>query len=400
MSLATRCPACNTTFRVVQDQLKVSEGWVRCGRCNEVFNAIEGLFDLDREGTPSQPMPLPGRPEAVDSEYPAFQSTLSEPPPSVVPEPLEIAQEAPPTAPAPLPPPPGPTAPTAPVAAAAAAAAAFARNAPSPAEIAAEIDDNVAPTAYEVLDSSFLDRSTYGSVQPGDLDDGFADARFDSTHEALELESEAVAAGAPAWQPKTLGNARKKSHKPARSKKAAAARRPPEDPNAPEFLRKAEREAHWQSPRMRLGLSLFALLLGLTLVLQIALQWRDWLAVYRPALRPTLVQLCRVAGCTVGPLRRIDDVVVDSSSLARGSGPDAYRLSVLLRNRGPVALALPHIDLTLSDGNGDLVARRALAPRDFGVGDSIDAGAEVTLTLDLSTPGHRVAGFTVEAFYP
>jgi predicted Zn finger-like uncharacterized protein len=46
MSLATRCPACHTVFRVVQDQLRVSEGWVRCGQCQEVFNALETLFDL------------------------------------------------------------------------------------------------------------------------------------------------------------------------------------------------------------------------------------------------------------------------------------------------------------------------------------------------------------------
>ncbi|MEO7338854.1 MAG: zinc-ribbon domain-containing protein, partial [Caldimonas sp.] len=49
MTLATRCTACGTAFRVVQDQLKVSEGWVRCGRCGEVFSALEGLFDLSRE---------------------------------------------------------------------------------------------------------------------------------------------------------------------------------------------------------------------------------------------------------------------------------------------------------------------------------------------------------------
>ena len=49
MSLATRCTSCGTAFRVVQDQLKVSEGWVRCGRCNAVFNALEGLFDLGRD---------------------------------------------------------------------------------------------------------------------------------------------------------------------------------------------------------------------------------------------------------------------------------------------------------------------------------------------------------------
>ena len=47
MSLATRCPACGTVFRVVPDQLKVSEGWVRCGRCNSMFSAAGLLFDID-----------------------------------------------------------------------------------------------------------------------------------------------------------------------------------------------------------------------------------------------------------------------------------------------------------------------------------------------------------------
>ena len=45
MSLTTRCSSCATVFRVVQDQLRVSEGWVRCGRCGVPFNAIEGLVD-------------------------------------------------------------------------------------------------------------------------------------------------------------------------------------------------------------------------------------------------------------------------------------------------------------------------------------------------------------------
>ena len=45
--LATRCTACGTTFRVVPDQLRVSGGYVRCGRCSEVFNALEELVDLE-----------------------------------------------------------------------------------------------------------------------------------------------------------------------------------------------------------------------------------------------------------------------------------------------------------------------------------------------------------------
>jgi predicted Zn finger-like uncharacterized protein len=46
-SLATRCSTCGTVFRVVPDQLRVSEGWVRCGRCSQVFSALESLVDLE-----------------------------------------------------------------------------------------------------------------------------------------------------------------------------------------------------------------------------------------------------------------------------------------------------------------------------------------------------------------
>ena len=72
MSLATRCAACGTVFRVVQDQLKVSEGWVRCGRCGDVFNALDGLFDLERESapawTPSQRAALDLLPVSADAQ--------------------------------------------------------------------------------------------------------------------------------------------------------------------------------------------------------------------------------------------------------------------------------------------------------------------------------------------
>jgi predicted Zn finger-like uncharacterized protein len=59
MSLATTCPNCSTCFRVVQDQLRVSEGWVRCGHCQQVFNALESLFDLDAPQEPVGLSPAP-----------------------------------------------------------------------------------------------------------------------------------------------------------------------------------------------------------------------------------------------------------------------------------------------------------------------------------------------------
>lgn len=43
MTLATRCPQCGTTFRVVSDQLKLRKGLVKCGKCLHVFNGIEFL---------------------------------------------------------------------------------------------------------------------------------------------------------------------------------------------------------------------------------------------------------------------------------------------------------------------------------------------------------------------
>ena len=49
MSLITSCPACGTMFRVVPDQLKISEGWVRCGHCSEVFDASFLPADQERK---------------------------------------------------------------------------------------------------------------------------------------------------------------------------------------------------------------------------------------------------------------------------------------------------------------------------------------------------------------
>lgn len=43
MSQITRCPQCQTRFKVVDDQLRISDGWVRCGKCKAVFDALAHL---------------------------------------------------------------------------------------------------------------------------------------------------------------------------------------------------------------------------------------------------------------------------------------------------------------------------------------------------------------------
>ena len=55
MSLVTRCTACETLFRVEQDQLRASDGWVRCGRCDAVFDALESLDGLQPQEPKERP---------------------------------------------------------------------------------------------------------------------------------------------------------------------------------------------------------------------------------------------------------------------------------------------------------------------------------------------------------
>ncbi len=74
MSFITRCPACGTAFRVVSDQLKISEGWVRCGRCQHIFDAT---LDLQ-----------PGWPVQDEPEHQPSNA------PSHVPQPLQTADAA------------------------------------------------------------------------------------------------------------------------------------------------------------------------------------------------------------------------------------------------------------------------------------------------------------------
>ena len=46
MLLATRCPFCETVFRLQPEQLTLRRGLVRCGHCKEVFDASSSLFDV------------------------------------------------------------------------------------------------------------------------------------------------------------------------------------------------------------------------------------------------------------------------------------------------------------------------------------------------------------------
>lgn len=94
MSLVTRCPACTTTFKVVRDQLRISDGWVRCGRCSHVFDATLDLHEAP-DGAPG----ASGAPSTPANASPAMSGGYM---PGLV-EPAAQAKAEPPAAPALLP---------------------------------------------------------------------------------------------------------------------------------------------------------------------------------------------------------------------------------------------------------------------------------------------------------
>jgi predicted Zn finger-like uncharacterized protein len=296
MSLITRCPACGTMFKVVPDQLRISEGWVRCGQCAEIFDATANLQE----------------PEAA-----AAQMTPAATPAPTVPPPT-------------LPPP----AVTPPVAA-------------QPETAVPDAPDSIAaPPLYpwfpsEVNESQLPRESRLEEEEP-DLD-------------------------------------------------------------SVSFVRKARRQAMWRRPLVRALLVLLLLVLAGALALQYVVQERDKLAATQPQLRPWLQFLCSQLRCEIQPPRQIDAIVIDSSSFNRLRG-DAYRLSFSLRNQAAMQVAMPSLELTLTDSQDQPVIRSVLAPRDIGAAAVLPASGESTSTVAVTVAANgstsRIAGYRLLAFYP
>lgn len=55
MSWITRCPACGVTYSVVPDQLKVAQGWLRCGQCQHAFDSTGLVLSWTFEAHHAEP---------------------------------------------------------------------------------------------------------------------------------------------------------------------------------------------------------------------------------------------------------------------------------------------------------------------------------------------------------
>ena len=320
MSLITRCPACGTMFKVVSDQLKVSQGWVRCGQCADVFDAslhlqTERAPQTDLAVSHAESDAVPVLASSASASAPVFSTDTN----------LQSASPRPPDAPD----------------------SSYAE------EVSAALRATDNPLTAEPLPEAPV-----ASV---------LEANSDSPDDA-----------------------------------------PDEIPTDVSFVRDARRQAFWRRPLVRVLLAFLALLLMGLLALQLAVQQRDTLAVFEPRLKPALQMVCEVLVCKVGPVRQIEAIVIDSSSFNK-INDSVYRLSFSIKSTAATAVAMPSLEVTLTDTQDQAVIRRVLTPAQLGMASGLlGASAEFSgaLTLQLtraesgSAPARRIAGYRLLAFYP
>jgi predicted Zn finger-like uncharacterized protein len=324
MSFITRCPACSTSFKVVADQLRVSQGWVRCGHCAEIFDANQDI-------KPWVPTP------------PVLTNVVDE-------------QQQPPEH-------------------------AWARQ-------TKEVESSEHDSPFEgVLDG--LAELSDSRLQ--------SDANPDALHDRSGLEgglgsSEAIP---PVDQDPVL------HIDVLQADGDELLNTVPE--SEPRFVQQVKRQAFWSSPGVRTSLWAGVCLSLVALLVQWAVHDRHRLVAWQPALKPVLTALCQPLGCRIEPVRQLDAMVIDSSGLVRLLG-QLHALDVVLKNTQAWPVAVPSLELTLTDAQDQVLARRVLLAQDWPDAPLVlEPGQAWPVKLRLSialAADQTMAGYRIALFYP
>jgi predicted Zn finger-like uncharacterized protein len=142
-----------------------------------------------------------------------------------------------------------------------------------------------------------------------------------------------------------------------------------------------------------------AALLVLVWMLQFLWIQRNWLAAEEPALRPLLSTLC---ACEVTWPREPEAVLIESSSFTENP-EGGYTVQLRLKNTQHHPVAMPALELTLTDLQDQVLVRRVFTAEELSGKDHVQALRDVrsTLSFDLDDKvSKRVTGFRAFVFYP
>lgn len=356
MALVTTCPHCQTSFRVVADQLKLRRGLVRCGRCRTVFSGLEQLRRID-EG----PAPLPAdAPPAHPAPAAAPLDSVSVPGLAADPDTddtgLLSAQVAP-----------------------AHAAREF--------ELGDEPDsDHLATASRHSEGPAPLEPPAFGvfrtpperqaagrgmsgpAGRPGDDD-------FAEELEAVAEELAAVAEELDTWD---------------------------DGESAIDYF-SAEHQRRGLIGRNGGWKLLAAAALVVLLGLQATLANRDWLSARYPALTPAVSALAAPFGLTVALPQALHALAIESFELQATAQPGRLSVSALLHNQATHSVRWPSMLLTLTGPDNRVLLRKAIDPTDH-LSEAVAAAglrprSERPIRMILEAGDLQPAGYSVELFY-
>ncbi|WP_144138512.1 zinc-ribbon and DUF3426 domain-containing protein [Paraburkholderia sp. BCC1884] len=427
MLLATRCPFCETVFRLQPAQLALRRGLVRCGHCHEVFDASSSLFDITDGGdfSTAKPVAAAAAIEAlsgVRAKGPDFSAEAWDPwapaaDAAIDNRLLHNASNVPLTT------------------------QATARHATEPELPASAFHASVPRDDEPVLADAPLEPFAYEAEPSAEeaprvwhRTDRLSDAPLDepvlpepgSSHGIPDNEPYFGGAGTSAdGSASAAGAASTAGFGTAAAAAAfadAASPHPiPPGPTAssgePFSVRPVDdgvdpfpvvRETRPAEPR-RIGWiivgSIVAVLLIVALLAQLAWWQRETVLVYFPRTQTLYAKACAQLGCLITPPHDIDGLQVEPSDLRQIDGPHKLELKMPLRNRYNVPLAYPAIELTLLDDQNNVAVRRVLWPQDYvAPGTPIAAGLPAhstqTMIVHLDTGTAVASNFRVQIFYP
>jgi predicted Zn finger-like uncharacterized protein len=399
MALATRCPNCQVLFRVVADQLKLRGGLVRCGACRHVFDAIGSLTYIEDSaaGTPEPPAARKAAPPTLHAtavatpmlRTPLDEAKLPQPQPAV-PDANKPDFSGPPTLIAP----------------------------PEERSVALPKETPKEPAKRAGRESKREGRSEARSeAKPEARHESKSEAKADQRIEpkGLRNDDDSVAAeladipDVPPPPPPRKRRRREAQEEP--PEPVALPSAPHADPNAeetheePEFLR-ASREEEKRSFSVVYGGG--SIVLAALLLLQLGVVFRTDITTRWPQWRPALVQVCNLFGCAVGWPTRAELLAVVGTELQAIPGTDVLELTAVIRNRANFKVALPAIEVTLTDTTNRTLARKVFAPVDYltsagepssRIDDGLGPGSDLTVRVAFEARGVNAVGFVVYPFY-
>ncbi|CAH2933335.1 MAG: Putative transmembrane protein [uncultured Paraburkholderia sp.] len=435
MLLATRCPFCETVFRLQPTQLALRRGLVRCGQCH-VFDASGSLYDISEGGDFSTARHVSAaaatealsgtRPSGADFSPAAWDPWAPRPTPlfeerfrhnaenvSAGPRYADARTDARTSAA------PGHAATGPELSADASGAAARPDHEPVLADAPLEpfayedeprIEPTPGPTSRPSADEAprVWHKTERPAGSPADEPvfneptsfHGFPDnephfgttgvgaAGLGTTHPHLDdpdLRGPARAAATPGGEPFSVN--------------------PVNDDADPFPVVRETRPAEPRRLAWIIGGSVAAGLLVIALLAQLAWWQRETVLVYLPSTQALYAKACAQLGCQITAPHDIDGLQVEPSDLRLVDGPHKLELRMPLRNRFNVALAYPAIELTLLDDQNNIALRRVLFPQDYvPPGTPIAAGLPPhmtqTMIVRLDTGNAVASNFRVQIFYP